>query len=105
MNKQKKDNIFIQHNMYEGKHSKSVYKGFKTCMFILVSLCFVGWINYKKLLLFEQGYTSQSPLYWLYKHTGINTLKIVFIILCIAIILLGIWDIKRLKSLRKKIKE
>lgn len=102
MNKQKKDNIFIQNNMYESKHSKSIYKGFKACMFILLSVFVIGWVNYKKLLLFEQGYVSDSPLYWLYKNTGTTILKIIFILLCMAIVLFGIWDIKRLKSLRKK---
>jgi len=87
--------------MYEGKHSKSVYKGFRACLFILMSL-FIGWVNYKNLLLFEQGYVSDSPLYWLYKNTGITILKTVFMVLCTAIFLLGIWDVKRLKTLKDK---
>ncbi|SDF54133.1 hypothetical protein SAMN04487992_12313 [Cellulophaga baltica] len=100
LKEKRKENIHIQNNMYEGKSSTSVYKGLKTCLFMIVCLLIIGWINYPKLVEFEAGYTSSGILYILYKYLGINTLIVIFIILCISIIVLGIWDVKRLKAIK-----
>jgi len=101
MNKQKNDNVFIQNHMYEGKHSKSVYKGFKSCMIILACLLFFGWVKYPELLQYEAGYSSKTLLFWLYKYVGAGILKLSFVVLCVLLIGIGIWDVRRLKRVQQ----
>lgn len=103
LKQQRRDNIHIQNNMYESKSSKSVYKGLKACLFILLCLLFIGYMNYQKLMLYDTGYKSNTSMYWLYSHIGIQTLVIAFSVLCVLIICIGIWDVKRLKAMKNKI--
>ncbi|WP_299902619.1 hypothetical protein [uncultured Aquimarina sp.] len=100
MFKRKNDHSFIQHHMYEGKHSKSIYKGFKTSMFILISLLIIGGFTYRELLQYEAGFISNNFLFWLYEHIGFMGIKIMYGFICLLVVCIGIWDVRRLKKIK-----
>ncbi len=102
LKQQRKDNIYIQNNMYEVKSSKSVYKGLKSCLFLLVCMLFFGWMFYQSILEYKAGLKTTSILYWLYTTIGTTVLTIVYGLLCVLILFAGIWDVKRLKSIKSE---
>jgi len=98
----RKENIYIQNNMYEGKSSKSVYKGLKASLFLLTCMLFFGWIFYQNIVAYKAGLVTTSILYWLYSNIGTTILSIIYGLLCVLILIAGIWDVKRLKAIKNK---
>ncbi len=105
LKQERKNNIYVQNNMYEGKNSKSVYKGLKSSLFLLACMLFLGWFFHQNILEYKKGLATSSILYWLYTIFGIHILSILYGLLCSLILFIGIWDIKRLKKIKKNLKE
>lgn len=100
--KDRKKNTHIQNNMYEGKSSKSIYKGLISSLFLLASLLFFGVLFYQNILEYEKGLTTESILFWLYKNSHLNFLILFYVLCCFLILIIGVLDVKRLKKLRNK---
>ncbi len=96
----RKQNNYIQNNMYQGKHSKSIHKGLKTSLLLLVCMLVFGWLFYQNILQYKAGLVTNSVFYWLYTNISLTILKMLYGLLCVLILIAGIWDVQRLKAIK-----